>query len=133
MNVGGLVASTTSVFFVLALAISPASAMSSMRTKRGLSSSPRVRATRVFIRRHDEIPRELLLQQGRLVLALILAHVAFSGRMDSLAQVEDVARTRFDHLRSYGSHVSHSGLRNRRAPTLARRYQRGRPWTVCLA
>src|SRR5258708_31205754 len=47
------------------------------------------------------------------------------------AEVEAIARTRFDCRCPYARDISYSGFRNRRAPTLARRYQRGHRGTCC--
>ncbi len=77
MNVGGLVGALLPVFFVLALGYlagkwnefdaDQAAGLSKLALSFALPASLFVGMT--------EIPRELLLQQGRLVLALILAHV----------------------------------------------------------
>jgi malonate transporter len=77
MNVGGLVGALLPVFFVLALGYlagkrnefdaDQAAGLSKLALGFALPASLFVGMT--------EIPRELLLQQGRLVLALILAHV----------------------------------------------------------
>jgi len=77
MNIGGLVGALLPVFFVLALGYlagkrnafdaDQAAGLSKLALSFALPASLFVGMT--------EIPRELLLQQGRLVLALILAHV----------------------------------------------------------
>ena len=77
MNVGGLVGALLPVFFVLALGYlagkrnafdaDQAAGLSKLALSFALPASLFVGMT--------EIPRDLLLQQGRLVLALILAHV----------------------------------------------------------
>ncbi len=77
MNVGGLVGALLPVFFVLALGYlagkrnefdaDQAAGLSKLALSYALPAS-------LFVGM-AEIPRELLLQQGRLVLALILAHV----------------------------------------------------------
>jgi malonate transporter and related proteins len=77
MNLGGLVAALLPVFFVLALGYvagkrnafdaDQAAGLSKLAVSFALPASLFVGMT--------EIPRNLLLQQGRLVLALILAHV----------------------------------------------------------
>src|SRR6266446_309137 len=77
MNIGGLVGALLPVFFVLALGYfagkrntfdaDQAAGLSKLALGFALPASLFVGMT--------EIPRELLLQQGRLVLALILAHV----------------------------------------------------------
>jgi malonate transporter len=77
MNVGGLVGALLPVFFVLALGYfagkrnafdaDQAAGLSKLALSFALPASLFVGMT--------EIPKELLLQQGRLVLALILAHV----------------------------------------------------------
>src|SRR5258708_37668553 len=77
MNVGGLVGALLPVFFVLALGYfagkrnefdaDQAAGLSKLALGFALPAS-------LFVGMTD-IPRELLLQQGRLVLALILAHV----------------------------------------------------------
>ncbi len=77
MNVGGLVGALLPVFFVLALGYlagkrnafdaDQAAGLSKLALSFALPASLFVGMT--------EIPRELLLQQGRLVLALVLAHV----------------------------------------------------------
>src|SRR6202046_969462 len=77
MNIGGLVGALLPVFFVLALGYvagkrnafeaNQAAGFSKLALGFALPASLFVGMT--------EIPRELLLEQGRLVLALILAHV----------------------------------------------------------
>jgi len=133
MNIGGLVEHCSQYFLCSRSATSPVSAALLTLTKRRVEQArARFCAARVFIRRHDGNSERAAPAAGpscsgtdsrpcRVVL----------GRMVSLAEVEALARTRFDHLGPDARDISHSGLRNRRAPTLARRYQRRHRGTCC--
>jgi len=80
LNIGGLFGSLTPVFFVLALGYlagkrntfdaDQAAGLSKLALTFALPASLFVSMT--------EIPKDLLLQQGRLVLALILSHAGLS-------------------------------------------------------
>lgn len=134
MNVAGLVGALLPVFFVLALGYlagkrnefdaDQAAGLSKLALGFALPASLFVGMT--------EIPRALLLQQGRLVLALILAHVG-------LFLVAWIVLRRLKTLQGPASIIwalmlatSATPVFGIAVPTPARRYQRGHRGTCCV-